>query len=258
MAAQGNLLDFDLSRLHIYCNTLQAIAAGYLIGSIVMLNLPVAGQMVTAAGLLAVFALLMTFVPVPGHGAGILTPKVNLAMYIDETILGRFRDGTPYTWILSSLTFAATVLLGVFGGHILRSGKSPILKFLGLTGAGIACLATGWAWSYEFPIIKHVWTSSMVLWAGGWSYLLLALFYLVIDVLGFKKWAFPFTVIGMNAIAIYMGWHVFRFNAIANDLVGGLAKEMGQYGDFLRVFTAFLIAWLILLYMYRKRTFIRV
>lgn len=207
MAVQGHLLDFQLSTLHIYCNTLQAIAAGYLVAGLLLLNVGVAAQVAAAAALMIGYWLLMMYVPFGGHPAGTLEPHANLALAIDEALLGRFRDGTTYTWILSSMTFAATVLLGVFAGHILRSSRTHVLKLVGLTMLGVVCLAGGWAWAHElgFPIIKHLWTSSMVLWAGGWSYLLLAAFYLLIDVIGRRRWAFPFVVIGMNAITIYVG-----------------------------------------------------
>jgi predicted acyltransferase len=179
---------------------------------------------------------------------------------IDNVILGRFRDGTSYTWVLSGLGFSATVLLGVLSGHLLRSGIRPRAKLACLVAAGVACLILGWVWEnwLGFPIIKHIWSSSMVLWAGGWSFLLLALFYGVIDVAGFHKWAFPFVVIGMNAIAVYMGVGFINFGDISNRLVGGLSRHLGDYGDVLRSFTAFVIMWLVLLYMYRKRTFIRI
>ena len=100
---------------------------------------------------------------------------------------------------------------------------------------GVGCLAGGWVWAegLGFTIIKHIWTSSMALWAGGWSYLLLALFYLLIDVLGFRRWAFPFVVTGANAILIYVLWDlVVPFGQIANTLVGGLAAHLGRVGSF--------------------------
>jgi predicted acyltransferase len=258
MIAQGNLLDFDLSRLHVYANTLQAIACGYLIASIVVLELNIRWQGVTTAGLLVLYWLLMVLVPVPGHGAGTLTPYGNLAMFIDKIILGRFRDGTTYTWILSGLGFAGTVLLGVMAGHLLRSDKPPKTKVLWLFGAGVAGLALGAVWGIWFPIIKHIWTSSFVLFAAGWSYLLLALFYLLIDVLGYKKWAFVFVVIGMNAIAVYMAAQVFHLQFIGETLVGGLARHLGEAGKFLELGVSFAAVWLILFWMYRKKTFIKI
>ncbi|MHC4260844.1 MAG: heparan-alpha-glucosaminide N-acetyltransferase domain-containing protein, partial [Planctomycetota bacterium] len=114
MIAQGNLLKYDLSQLHILSNTLQAIATGYFIAAILILNLNLLWQMITTAGLLILFWALMMLVPVPGHGAGVLTPDGNLAIYIDRLILGSFIDGTdpPYTWILSSMGFACTVMQG--------------------------------------------------------------------------------------------------------------------------------------------------
>ncbi len=258
MAAQGNLLDFDLSTLHIYCNTLQAIAVGYLVASIAVIELDIKWQGVTIAGLLMVYLLLMVLVPVPGHGAGVLEPRGNLALYIDEVIMGRYSDGTAYTWILSSLTFAATVLLGVMSGHILRSNKKPAIKVLLLFGAGAAGLALGWLTGMVFPIIKHIWTSSFVLYAAGWSYLLLGLFYLVIDVLRWRRWAFVFVVIGMNAIFAYMVAQLIDFRLIVEPLVGGLARRCGDFGPLVVGITAFAIGWLILFWMYRKNTFIKV
>jgi predicted acyltransferase len=150
------------------------------------------------------------------------------------------------------------VLLGVLSGQILKTSDSTGKKFLMLTGAGVGCLALGWLWGLWFPIIKHIWTSSMVLWATGWSYLLLALFYGVIDGLGLRKWAFPFVVIGMNAIFAYMVTHVVDFGHIAGGLAGGLAKHFGEHGDAVVHVTAFLIVWFILFFLYRKRTFIKV
>jgi predicted acyltransferase len=156
MVAQGNLLDFDLSTLHIYCNTLQAIAAGYLISSIIILSLPILWQAVVTAGLLVLFWLLMVLVPVPEYGAGVLTAEGNLAVYLDKLILGPFQDETTYTWILSGMVFATTVMLGMFAGHWLRLNQSGTRKVVGLAVGGIVCLATGYVWGFFFPIIKHL------------------------------------------------------------------------------------------------------
>jgi predicted acyltransferase len=258
LAAQGNLLAYDLSKLHIYCNTLHAIAAGYLIASVLLLNLNIKWQAVVTAALLLLFWGLMMLVPVPGYGPGVLTENGNLAIYIDELVLGRFIDGTPYAWVLSSMTFAATVMLGVFAGYLLRSQQSQARKVLWLLVSAIVCLGVGWLWGLVFPIIKHLWTSSMVLYAGGWSLLLLAIFYLVIDVWGFRKWAFPFVVIGMNAIALYTAVHIFDFKNIGNVFVGGLADRLGDWNPFVQAVAAFVVVWLILYWMYRQKVFIKV
>jgi len=258
IVAQGRLLTYDLSKLRIYSNTLQAIAAGYLISAIVLLNLRLVWQIVTTVALLLLFWALMMLVPVPDYGAGVLTPEGNLAIYIDKLILGLFQDGTSYSWILSSVTFSGTVMLGVFAGHVLRSQKTSRAKVLWLAGMGVGSLALGYIWSIWFPIIKHLWTSSFVLYSAGWCYLLLAFFYLVIDVWGFKKWAFGFVVIGMNAIAVYMATRVFDFRRIGDIFVGGLDKWCGQWNGFIQAVAGFAVVWLILWWMYRKRSFIKI
>lgn len=276
MAAQGNLLKYDLSELHIFCNTLQAIACGYVIAAFVMLNFRIIWQLLAVAALLAGYWGLMMFVPFGGKPAGTLEPGANLAQYIDTLILGRFRDpGTTYTWILSSLGFGATVLLGVFAGYVLRTDKEPKAKCAALAALGIVCLGIGWFWGwrdseYRFPIIKHIWTSTMVLWAGGWSFLLLALFHLCLEVLGWKKLAFVFVVIGANAIAVYMAKSLFDFHHVGDIFVGGLARNLKEWmtgdsaelaarlGQFIRDLAAFGVIWLVCLFLYVKRTFIRV
>ncbi len=258
MVAQGNLLDFDLSKLHIYSNTLQAIAVGYIVSAILILEFNVAVQTVITAVFLLLFWALMMLVPVPGHGAGVLTPDGNLAIYIDRLILGRFDDGTTYGWIFATPVFASTVMLGVFAGRWLRTNHSGGRKAAGLAIAGVVCLALGQLWSYWFPNIKHLWTSSFVLFSGGWCYLLLALFYLVIDVWGLRKWVFGFKVVGMNAIAVYMATMLFDFRKIANVFVGGLEKWLGPANDLIQHTTAFAVVWLILFWMYCKRTFVKI
>jgi predicted acyltransferase len=258
MIAQGRLLEYDLARLRPFSNTLQAIAAGYLISSIILLNLRPLWQFVVTVALLLAYWGLMTLVPVPGYGAGSLTPEGNLAMYIDKLILGPYQDGTTYTWILSSMTFATTVMSGALAGQLLRSGLGQTRKILFLLAAGIACIYLGWAWGYIFPIIKHIWTSSMVVYAAGWSLVLLAGFYLIIDVFRLRFLGLFFTIIGMNAIAAYMMMQIFDFRGLGDRFVRGLGRWTGDWQDFVRAVTGFAILWLILAYMYRKRTFIKV
>ncbi|MCI0335134.1 MAG: DUF5009 domain-containing protein [Planctomycetes bacterium] len=263
MVVQGNLLAFDLSTLHLFSNTLQAIAVGYLVAGFVILNAGIRGQVLLTLFLLVGYWLLLMFVPFDGHGAGTLEPNANLALAVDTFVLGRFRDGTTYTWILSSMTFTATVMLGVFSGHILRAKASEWKKLIRLVVLGLACLAGGWAWAEwgGFPIIKHIWTSSMTLWAAGWSYLLLALFYLVIDIAGFRRWAFPFIVIGMNAITIYVTYvgRFIPFRNISESLVGGAARHLGSNAGALVVeTTSVLLVWLLLYHLYRQKIFLRI
>ena len=269
MIAQGDLLVLDPSKLKIYCNTLQAIAAGYLISAIIILNMRVRWQIVTTVLLLLLFWALMMLVPFPGRVADRLDQKANLAAYIDWFILDPFDDGLNYTWILSSMTFACTVMLGVMAGHLLRSQVDDNRKVYILVALVILTLEIGWLWggcffgvgnfyAGPFPIITRLWTSSFVLFSAGLSYLLLALFYLVIDVWAFKKWAYGFVVIGTNAIFVYMLTHLVDFHSIAGRFVVGLDKFVGPWKDFTHAVAAFALVWLILFWMYRKKSFIKV
>lgn len=254
MLVQGNLLAFDINKLHLFSNTLQAIAVGYLVSSLVLLYVPFQFHVLVTLGLLVVYWVWMMFIPLPGVGTGVLQPEQNWAMYIDELILGRFRDGTHYTWILSSLGFSATVMLGTHAGYILRKVQSRWKVFWSYIIVGILCLFLGWLWSWHFPIIKHIWSSSMVLWSGGWCFLLLALFYLIIEIGGIAKWAFPFIIIGSNAIIAYIG---------APFLKEGILWLLGDKTPLFVIkhivpLTVLVITWLILYFLYRKKWFLRV
>jgi hypothetical protein len=133
MVVQGKLLTYDIDQIKLFSNTLQAIAAGYLIASVFILYLPVVMQIAATIGLMLVYWGIFSWVPVPGFGAGLYTPDGNIAIYLDKLILGPFQDGTTYTWILSSLNFGATTMLGVFTGYLFRSGMRPTDKFIALT-----------------------------------------------------------------------------------------------------------------------------
>jgi predicted acyltransferase len=125
--------------------------------------------------------------------------------------------------------------------------------------AGLACLGLGTLWGQVFPIIKILWTSSYVLIAGGWSLLLLGLFYTIIDVLKFRAWAFFFVVIGVNAITIYVASRIIPFNQIGRFFFGGVARILGEpYGPLILPIATLAFEWLFLLYLYRNKTFLRV
>jgi predicted acyltransferase len=255
--AKRQLQTFDWANMRLFTSTLQAIAMGYLITSIVILNMRAGWQMITLTVLLLLFWALVALVPVPGYGAGVFTENGNLVVYLDRLILGRRQLGMGFR-IISLMTFGCTVMLGALAGQLLRSEKSQATKVIYLFGAGVGCLILGQAWDNWLPIIKQIWTSSFVLFSAGWSLLLLALFYLVIDVWGVWKWAFGFVVIGMNAIAVYVATRVFDFCLIGDVFVAGLAKWTGQWHGFVREVAGFVVVWLILYWMYRKKSFIKI
>lgn len=258
LIASGHLLDFDTATLHLWTDTLHAIAVGYLVSSVLILEVAKRWQYIIVALLLLGYSIIMTQVGVPGEQAGVFEIDNNLALYIDDAVLGHFQEGQGWTYILTNMTFICSVMLGVFAGYILLSKISEKAKVFRMIIVGMSCIIGGLIWSMWFPIIHHIWTSSLVLFAGGWSYLLLAFFYYVIDVRGYTRWSFPFRVIGVNAIAVYVATHLFNFSTIAAVFVGGLSKWFGEWYQVLLAVSALLVVWLILLYMYRNRTFLKV
>ena len=162
--------------------------------------------------------------------------------WVTNWIVGTWR-GYQVGWIVGVLAHASTAMLGVLTGQLLRSGLSGTRKVVWMTVWGIGSLGAGLFWSgwvaewwpqvsgfgtpwtewpVWCPIIKNRWTSSYVLYAGGWSLLLLAAFYLVIDVLQWRRWALPFVVIGANSIFAYMCWQLGSgvFRSAAEVLLG--------------------------------------
>lgn len=258
LIASGHLLTFDSSKLHLWTDTLHAIAVGYLVSSIMILELKLKWQIGITTALLFLYWGIMALLPIPGFGAGMYEPDTNLALYVDNAVLGHFQEGSGWTYIVTNLTFICSVMFGVFAGNILQSQRPAMKKVELLALIGICCIIVGKIWGIWFPIIHHLWTSSLVLFAGGLSFLLLSLFYLVIDVWGYKKWSFPFVVIGMNAIAVYVATHLFDFLKIGNVFVGGLAKWLGPWNELVQASAALAVVWLILYWMYRKKTFIKI
>ena len=257
MIAQGSLLRYQLQGLELFSNALQAIAVGYLVTALALLHLRLAGQIVLFAALVLSYAALLMFVPFANHPAGTLEQTVNLPRYVDELLLGSFRRDHDFTWIVTSLGFSATVILGAMAGHLLKGRLAVGRKLLCLVGLGLACIAAGWVWSYWLPLNRHLWTSSMILWTGGWSFLLLALFYAVIDVGGIKRWSFFFVVIGANALLAYVFDHVFD-RTLSDTLVANLANQWpAPYNELLMSVGEVGLLWLVLWYLYRNRAFLR-
>jgi len=254
---QGNLLLFDWHRFRPCYSVLHGLAAGYLIATIVAVKVKAKWHGPTIAAFLLAYWAVVMLIPLPGVGAGVLTPQGNLPTYVDQLILGDLHYGEN-TWFLSYLGFGASVLLGVLAGQVLMSDRSPRRKLYRLLGAGALTLAAGLLWSLLFPVIKLMWTSSYVLISGGLSFLSLALFYWIIDVLGYKKWAFGFIVIGMNSIAVYLATEVFDFRLVGNVFVGHLLPRVGRWDSLVEATAAFAVVWLILYWMYRRKEFIRI
>lgn len=199
---------FNLSEIRIP-GVLQRIAVCYLFASVIFLNTKARTQIIIAVALLVIYWLLMTRVPAPGFAAGDMSKEGSLASYVDRAIFGAhiWKQGRVYDpeGLLSTIPAIATTLLGVLTGQWLRVKSSPYEKVAGMFAAGMCCVVIGWAWHAFFPINKSLWTSSYVLFAGGLGLQLFAFCYWLIDIKEYRRWAKPFVVFGVNAIALFVG-----------------------------------------------------
>jgi len=240
---------------------LQRIALCYLFATILFCYLKPRGLVTVCVALLIGYWALMTFLPVPEVGSGNFAEGKNLANYLDRQYLPlRKYDGDhDPEGLLSTIPAIATCLIGVFAGLLLgNKNVSGQRKVAYLAGAGVAGVALGWLWDLQFPIIKKIWTSSYVLVTGGYSALLLALFYQVVDIWKYQKWVQPFVWIGVNPITIYMAVNLIDFGQIAQRLVGGdINRCFGAYGHLVINVTGLMLELWFLHFLYRRKIFLR-
>ena len=222
-----NIVSYDFSTIRIM-GVLQRIAVCYLITSLIFLHTNWKQQIYIAAALLLGYWFLITMVPVPGCEVTTMNDKAcNLAAYIDRMIITEphiWRFGKVYDpeGILSTIGAIVTTISGVLTGTwLLRSDKgrvtsdeqtdsslitvnSSLNKVSGLFFFGIILFALGWIWNYFFPFNKALWTSSYVLVTTGLALLILGCCYWLIDIKGFRSWAKPFVIFGVNALALFV------------------------------------------------------
>ncbi len=260
MIVQGNLLTYDINQIQLYSNTLQAIASGYLIATILILYLPVIWQIVTTIGLMLAYWAIVALIPVGGSTAGMYSMDANVPIIFDHFILGRFDDGLEYTWIISSINFGATTMLGVFCGYIMQSLASKTKKLAYFILLAVVLIVLSIVWDVWHPIIKKIWTSSFVLFSGGLSVLLLALFYFLIDVLELRKGIKWMVILGSNAIFGYVAWHLFKksFMYVGKVFIEGLEPYIGAWYSSLSYLCGFIVIYLIMRYMYKNKIFIKI
>jgi predicted acyltransferase len=263
----NNVLKFEWENLRVV-GVLQRIALCYGIAALISLWMSTRGVAIVLVAILLGYWALMTNVGAPGFTAGDYSIEGNLAGWLDRHYLpGKIMK--PYygygdnEGLLTTIPAVGTTLLGVLAGSWLRSARGPWQKVGGLVAAGVSCLIVGVAWGTRFPINKILWTSPFVLVAGGLSLLLLALFYAVIDVLRFRRWAFFFVVIGANAITIFVAPRFIDFEHLATFFLSGTYRLTELYVSAnarLVLAAAGVLAakWLFLLYLYRNRIFLRV
>lgn len=214
-------LDFAHQR---YTSVLGRIGVAGLIAGVIIMYARPRAQVLWIIGILASYWALLTFVAAPGQPAPSFGRGINIVDYLDQHIMpGRLISGNHDAngWS-STPPVVATVLLGALAGAWLLTARSVAVKVMWLAGAGVILTGLGWLWGFQFPIIKHIWTSSYVLYTAGWSCCLLALFYGVVDGLRWRRWGFPFLLIGMNPLVIYLlvNTGLINFTYIAKFFLG--------------------------------------
>ncbi|YCM46441.1 DUF5009 domain-containing protein [Verrucomicrobiaceae bacterium 227] len=245
---------------------LQRIGICYLVTGLLFLYVPMRGLVAVFLFLLGGYWALLNFVPPPGQAEVSFAEGRNLTNWFDSQYLPFFKWNVTHDpeGILSTFPAIATCLLGVFAGVLLKGErKSRAVKCSLLLTGGAALIFVGYFWGQYFPVIKNLWTSSFVLLAGGWSLVVLGVFYAVVDWVGFKGWALPFVWIGMNPIMIYLLSSLVDFNEIAARVLGGPVAEWinGQVpglGALLIALTGMGLVLLLCRFLYKKEVFFRI
>lgn len=280
---------FNLHTMRFY-GVLPRIAICYLIVATLYLVSPGwRSKVVLAAAALIGYWALMRFVPVPGFGTPtheirLLDPDANLTAWIDRQIFSashlyeRTRDPEG---LLSTLPALATTLMGLLTAFWLRTNRTLANKARGIAVAGLSCVLLGWIWNFSFPINKKLWTSSFVLFAGGLSLLLLALFIWIADIraanpdksarVGNSWFNTLLLVFGTNAITAYVLSELLSSAFSSIHFASGINMEQWLYRSILAgvpnpafasllyslAFVAF--CWLVVyVLLYRRRIFIKI
>ncbi|MFB3387062.1 acyltransferase family protein [Flavobacterium sp. LAR06] len=252
---------FDHTR---FASVLGRIGLAWFFAGIIYLNFDLKKQLIWFFGILIGYYAAMKWIPVPGFGAGVLTKQGSLEGYIDRLFLPGRLHSTVYDpeGIFSTIPAIATALLGVFTGTFLKANYSFSIKvklFL-MTLTAIVLIIAGLVWDINFPINKHLWTSSFVCFVGGFSILFFVFFYLIIDLFGFHKWAFPLILIGSNSILIYIAAEgLIDFKHTADYVFGGLINFTPLvWQPFFAALSVTVVQLLLLYFLYKRKWFLKI
>jgi predicted acyltransferase len=261
----NNGIKFDFEHLR-YGSVLGRIGLAWMFAALIFMNTKLTYRIVWFWAILIGYWLLLRFFP--AHDLGTFDPfsqQGNLAGFIDRHLLpGSF---CCYTFgdsegILSMIPAISTALLGMFTGEFMFSrflSDKPVRKVLYLFIAAITFMVIGKIWNIVFPINKYLWSSSFVCFVGGLSLLLFSVFYLIIDVWQFKKWAFFFVVIGMNPITIYLTGRIVNFRSATEFFFGGFSAILPEaWAPIIEGIGVTAVAWIFLYILYKKKIFLKI
>ena len=255
-------LDFDTQR---YSSVLGRIGLAWMFAAFIFINTKRNGRIWWCAGLLIFYWLVHALFQAPDFPDAVRFSKEGaFACYFDRMFL----PGSMYHPLYDPCGLAgiipaiSTALLGMLTGTFVKSSKEGLTqtkKVVYMAGAGVVLVLLGLLWNLVFPINKPLWSSSYVCMAGGFSLLMFALFYWIIDVRGYRRWTLFFTVIGLNSITIYMAQSIINFRFTANFIFGGVVSLFPEtWAQFLNSLTLITVCWFFLYFLYKQKIFIKV
>jgi predicted acyltransferase len=267
----GCLIDSSLAKRPVFdLGVLQLIGLAYLVGAL-LYEMPLRRRLIIAAVFLIAHWAVIRFLPIPGLGAGIFSEKYNVIRHFNQVYLYPLH----LSGLMSVIPTSALALIGTVLGDVIRREDLVAMRKVGyLLGGGVVMLVAGWLWNLDLPFNKPVWTASYIVYAAGWGSIILGLFYLLIDVNRWRWWAFLLVVPGMNAITAYVApilVKIYILQAWTWKMPDGSILPLQQAfmnycfthagriaGGWIYTFGYIVFWWLILLWMYRKRVFLRV
>ena len=260
----NGLLKFDFSTMR-YASVLGRIGLAWMFAALIFINCKRTGRIIWCIALLVFYWLLLTFVPAFDYpDAERFSMEGNFASYIDRMFLpGKMYDPLyDPLGLLGIIPAISNALFGMFAGELVMSQKKGLtgMKKTGyLFVVGAILILVALLWNQIFPINKKLWTSSFVCLTVGIGSMLFSLFYLIIDVLGYRRWTFLFTVIGVNSITIYLAQSIINFRFTSKFLFGGLSGLFSEpWANFLNASAYIAICWLFLYILYKQKIFLKV
>lgn len=250
---------FDPAHIR-YGSVLGRIGLATFISAVLYLRFGTQQRMIIAGSILVAYYLSLLVLPVPGFGAGDLSFEGNLVGWIDRNFMpGILKQGTyDELALLTQFPALCLTLFGTVAGDILL-GKYMSPKLRSLFLLGLAAIAVGLLWNVVFPINKHLWSSSFIMLTSGMSFVMLGLFYWIIDVKGYQRWAFFFRVIGLNSLVIYLAVRFVDFNESSRLLFAGIYKHAPEpWHEVYNALGGFVLVWLFLYFLYRHKIFVKV
>ncbi len=231
------------------------------VSTVLFLNFNFLQRLYWAIGILLAYYAALFLIPVPGYGAGDLSFEGNLVGWFDRTFLpGRLLQGTyDELGLLTQFPALCLTIFGTLAGQMLGKAWEDGKKIQYLSLSGAVLIGIGLVWNLHFPINKHLWSSSFIVLTAGMAFLFLMMFYVIIDVWKYRKWAFFFQVIGLNSLTIYFAYSFINFRYTSSKLFSGLYQPLPE--DWHRVMEAFgalMLVWVFLYILYRLKIFIKV